>query len=99
MVKLGSSASPACTAARAWASSPSRARAAARWKCAAATQSDVLITGVAGLVAGAISMAAGESYHGRGGDKTPSRRRALVNIAQFSNLFLFGTNPGWLKLV
>jgi VIT family len=36
---------------------------------AAATQSDVLIAGVAGLVADAISMAAGESYHGRGGDK------------------------------
>jgi hypothetical protein len=36
---------------------------------AAATQRDVLIAGVAGLVAGAISMAAGESYHGRSGDK------------------------------
>ena len=35
----------------------------------AATQSDVLIAGVAGLVAGAIAMAAGESYHDRDGDK------------------------------
>src|SRR5947208_3200460 len=35
IVKVGSSASPACTADRAWASSPRRASTAARWKCAA----------------------------------------------------------------
>lgn len=29
----------------------------------------------------------------------PSQSWVLVNIAQFSNLFLFGTSPGWLKLV
>jgi hypothetical protein len=39
------------------------------------------------------------SCHDRGGDKVraPSQSWALVNIAQFSNLFLFGTSPGLAK--